>query len=479
MFCYQKKGIKQEKSPYGDHGEASKSPPKLSLAPIQCKTGFEIEFFNIRVGQSIDQKAYDHLCFEDGKKNILPKGDKLFKAPLFDLEAEEGSYSSDSALEIVSIPFEEDDEGFYQLSVFFRQLRRFYHILNTSPSIITLIDFERQGLGRIVKDRILLSLLMFHRGARIRAQATSGVRMGMISPFIKDFGMSEDDESFEMAERRKAGRLEIGSDTAHGYRANLILLGRATLIAEEALRQFWKLNPDLRYRGPSPHLQGLLNLVAAYLIRGTQGVGAYAKAFMTILARTDFKKMFDLLPSTEWTYLSRRGHEKWDELIHLMCSPSVYQKERTDWSMYSEPEILMPACDAKVIDLKAPFFAKGIYRDRVFYNKYPTTVLDKLSSGMWACSIPEIDYLTQKNFPDKSARPRLESIGGLGRQTDLNLRTDEEMPIFEMRSLPVVHGIEPVILQLRKWFAYMYELNRGEDYKYGEPHEKFGVEAKR
>ncbi len=73
----------------------------------------------------------------------------------------------------------------------------------------------------------------------------------------------------------------------------------------------------------SPQCKGLVALIISYLMMGRQDAGGemvqptlnYGKASLTVLARTDFRKMFELLPPLEQQYFRKRPTERFVEWV--------------------------------------------------------------------------------------------------------------------------------------------------------------------
>ncbi|WP_338395788.1 hypothetical protein [Fulvitalea axinellae] len=463
---------KREKST----GQSLSSTGLSKSPPIQRKIGFEVEIYNMLCGESKSPKYHEKRIYDDKHIWDLGIGNVLMADPLYEFQSEEGS-TYESATEIVSKPFEEDMEGFYEMERFFKKLKRFEEVSARAPVITGLRPFAEAGLGEIRNPMALLCLRHVHkRGLRIRAQVTAGIRMKTLGQLLKDVGTGGMDETAEMVERKMAGRMALGTDYEGRFVDLPINMGRATIISEEALKRYWQQNSEAPGEGPNEELRGLLNLVAFYLIRGTLPISAYAKSFVYLLARTDFSAMFSRLPEEEKEHFSATEGREWSNIIRLMCSPGIYDLEREDWSLFQEMGIKETDCDPRVIDLSQPFFAQGIYRNRKRFPHRSPRVMDALTSGKWAFSIPRTDYLTRDTFPDPEARPRLESIGAMRGAMDTHPYFGDKMPIFELRNLSITKRMDDTISQMRKWFAYVFEMNQGRDYKYGEPHEEFGVE---
>ncbi|BDD09454.1 hypothetical protein FUAX_18860 [Fulvitalea axinellae] len=455
----------------------SKAPPIQPFSkdqPIQRKIGFEIEFRSIFSGQSKSEEGFRKRRFGLLHTKPLEKGETLLSSPYFDLEAEDGPYIG-STVEIVTKPFEETLEGFHELSVFIEQLKRFCEIAKTAKSVVGLDTFEAEGLGLHAKERILLDLTHSQYELPMFPQATSGIRISRLSAMLNDIGMGEVGESAEMAERKKALRQEIGHLPFFGYHSNLVLMSHCTLVSKEALEVFWTEHPEAPGVKASDALRGTLQQICFYLMSGSMPVYSYVKAFTTILARTDFAKIFSLLPNEEQLFFRLNNNQAWKELVRTMCRPEIFGKKRNDWSNYKNPKVVWPMSGPKSINLEAPFFAKGIYRGFPHFLIYSTNMLAGLSSGQWADSIPDTDLLSPHHFPVPSRREWLQSLGEMREKTDVHPYSEEEMPIFETRGMGVAYSAEKVADKLRKWFAYVFELNQDRDYKYGEPHEEFGI----
>ncbi|BDD12510.1 hypothetical protein FUAX_49420 (plasmid) [Fulvitalea axinellae] len=447
----------------------AKMPPD---SPIQCKIGFEVEFSNWCVVEALNEDTFVNkkIPYMGGKVRSLKIGEKILSGDRFTLEGEEADLNS-SCLEIVSIPFEENEDGFRQMMLFFQDLETFEETLRPRMPKSDLLCLSQAGLGVLHMPMVFVIERLASVGMAVQPQSTMGIKMDRLYPFFKDIGIGSEDETADTQIRKHSGRLVTGMARSGGYRPSTILMGKASMVTNKALEIYWNTTKPELFERPSDTFRGFFNMVVYYLISGRRRIMNYAKAFTKLLARTDFAKMFTLLPPAEREWFSKNDGVEWNTLTEILSNDDVFGLERDDWEDFTEHTGMETSFESIThFDPSDPFFARGIYGDRCKYHDRDMFVLSDLSSGEWLRNIPQgKDLLTQKHFPHQPAAWRLESLGNMGDQTDPGY-DGSEMPIFEMRGHSEVKSMREIRENMSKWFAYIYELNRGSDYKYGEDH---------
>ncbi|BDD07076.1 hypothetical protein [Aureibacter tunicatorum] len=448
---------------------------------VQRAVGFEVEFCNWYVAEALSQEAYDKYDFFYKNSRRLGKGRKILKNNRFMLEGEDVD-DSYSCMEIVSEPFSEDEEGFAEMMTFFQELKLFVEVLRQQYADDKVHDrprshlacLEKAGLGQLLMPMAVTMQYSFSDNITIRPQSTMGVRMSKLFHFLRDIGVGYDDESRDEQARKHAGRVFTGQSNAKAYSYSTKTIGKASMVSQLALSRYLKDTDGLE--DLSDDFRGFFNLVVYYLIAGSRAIQQYPKAFTKVMARTDFAKMFQLLPEEEFTWFTKEGCQEWKNLIAILTDEEVFGVERKDWKDFEEVTGI-EGFDSRIrhFSLENPFFSKGTYANRLMYDT-PTYVMSQLTSGEWLKSIPEgRDLLTKKHYPNKGRAWRLFSLGSMHEHTDHDREGD--LPIFEMRGFGSSADVVELADNLKKWYVYIHELNQGHDYKFGEDHPLLAAES--
>ncbi|MCG8477166.1 MAG: hypothetical protein MI784_16995 [Cytophagales bacterium] len=406
----------------------AKAPPKIAYSsPIQTKIGFEFE-----VGNWLTMKPEKVEGKEEPVWTPLKKNETVLRAPNFVLKADEHDVGSD--LEICTVPFEENKEGYQQLK---QTMRKIICILESfEPFSQRTEPFTKlEAFGRLdLPD----THLFLHGSPKIKPQATFGLELDQVPELMEDIGKDKKSVHPALKKRRSEGRKVLSRQkTSCRYDETLLL-------AEDGMEAFSEklIAKNMRDFKPSEELMGLVNLILLYLIRGSGQLKSYAKTIGSLLARTDFARLFQLLPENEKSLFTKENGLYWMEL--------------------------MKAClDLIELKIDLPVFEKGIYWRSAGKDHH---ILKDLSRKQWLTGIPlGTDYLTEEHFPNREYAEELESLGSWHEKTEPSaLSADGQMPIFELRTIRSIDDfrrIEPIALHL---FRYIYSLNRKMGYKFGE-----------
>ncbi|MCG8474166.1 MAG: hypothetical protein MI784_01600 [Cytophagales bacterium] len=398
------------------------------------------------------------------------KGEVLLKNRLIEMQADL-LIDCGSDLEIVSKPFEDSPEGFLELQQSLLMVRKIFTLLENSSEQVRMREFEARDLGEVVRPRAFLHRVPVFKFREINAQVTVGLRLSRFADLFRDFGIGAEEETGRQYERRRPGRIMSGLRSAKMPFLKHLITGNSVFLVEEGLRKFWITRPCPPFPEPSKELVSLLCLMLVYLSFGSMRVSIYPKAFTRYLMRTDFSRLFESLPSHEKKLFRRENGKHWMRLFEILLSRKHLQTKPPYKQRHIDPLFRDFISPVDELPLQAPFFSKGVYHNRQLYFQHPVNLLDKLTRKDWIANIPlGVDLLTERCFPDRTAASHLESLGEFGVKAD-RLEDGELAPVFELRHIawPSEYGLQGFIETMRLLFAYFYALNRGIDYKFGEP----------
>ncbi|BDD06411.1 hypothetical protein [Aureibacter tunicatorum] len=411
---------------------------------IQRAVGFEVEIpgFFTYMSEEEFYKHGDYGATSQTHKTPFKKGDTIFEDEGYSLQVDVPE-TGNAYLEFVTDPFEETQDGFLQMMGVMEKLYEFGKALNQKVwerNELDLIGIKGIKPSSGVMAPWFENATVFTRQKHVMGyfQMTAGIRQDKLWQLLEDLSAPLKEETQEMKIRRQAGRTMIMSvsdkpyDTA-GSRSRTI---RYILNAIEKV--------SLEEYPMSESLMGLLSSVVTYLYYSAYEIGKYAKSFTPLLWRTDFAKMFELLPEMEQEDLKAEDGKKWVEVVYSVCS----KLHREDFSK--------------------PFFKEGI-----FVNSKPAihrNILKDLSRIQWLKGIARgQDLLTERNFPNKLRAYELESLGSMGDRVDMVGHGQEhQAPIVEFRTI-----LTPRHFSYWKSFAHsafemVYALNHDMEQKYGE-----------
>ncbi|MFD1516126.1 hypothetical protein [Pseudonocardia yunnanensis] len=307
----------------------------LGTAPdhlvVQRKVGFEFETpwraKRISTGEPL------------GKRELIGTRFDGFKA-----EADADPQGGHSEIEfIVDPPVEEGDAGERRLTTVMRGLTRLgeqmertsvrtdakpvddEESLRPTPEIQLPFFRQYKATGRLVDD----DFAIIPRGSlRAAAQVTSGLKLGAIPRLgerlrprpgdVRDAGdVSNVGDMGDMGDlAHMVDAIDYGDGGAHADARAFELppamaRGAATLRGRAA-----QVHGRPGLPNPSEDLKGLIGVIAGYLVQGAASIPlAYPKQLGNLLlARTDFAKLFQLLPQNEQTLLGA-DTQLWVDLV--------------------------------------------------------------------------------------------------------------------------------------------------------------------
>lgn len=243
-------------------GVSAGDPPGTSGAPVQRNVGMELE----------TQSGW--RVTSGGKK--VDKGTPIIARPYFELQAE---FSSDDAsnLEFVTNPPGLKDRKEY--TAFKEGLLRLRAELNVRAHGEPFAAKELAG----GKD----GYVIHPGGAKLNPflQVTAGVPLASVGPLFRNL--------------HKIGAQGISYEDSADE-------------GESLAKEFADGSEESRLNGgPSQTLVGLVSLIRRYLVEGTIGATrTFPKGVFSVMARTDFKKMFSMLPEEEREFIAK-NMDRW------------------------------------------------------------------------------------------------------------------------------------------------------------------------
>lgn len=463
--------------------------PAAGDGPIQPKLGFEIEVANIEVATVVPNervaKKYlapysdryvkvlseirgrDHLVTgnllptddEDAFKfTAMRKKDPILIGDGFVVEADESNAHGKTNLEFVTEAIDDDLAGAMRLSGIMTRITAVCDELErrkdrlgekdkNSPKKIAsqyVVAEELHEFGTPVHGAILLP-----RGALQGVmQVTTGILLDQVAEMLGDLAAPQDEDP-QLALKRMPGRYVMGGAIG-GHFASNSPTARGPGDAVAAVKRFKQVSDiDTRYalgqriannqptsyydasesKFGSNELIGLLSLLITYTRMAKGPLQGYAKTIAPLMARTDFAKMFKMLPPLEAALLGGSNAGHFVELVQLAVGDDI--------------------------DIYKPVFENGLYHMWANDPRLDTNALKGLSREEWFREIAQgTDRLTAKNFDPNSNKPTgdLESLGSFGAKTETVGAGREDAPIFEMRSLGQ--------MDFQHWYARAMDLFR-------------------
>lgn len=390
------------------------APSGLNLSPrafapprhptIQRKIGFEFEAGRLR-------------SFGPGGTD-LEKKDLLLSGQGFTVEADELNGMSD--VEIVTEPVEETTAGEQKL----------VSTMNNVVSFTRAADRIGDARGEAVDERLPLewfrafgtpvaNRFMQYGMWQSTVQATAGIKPQHLYKVLEHLGTRpEDPEPLDQDEDGKEGSGLLEQEAERREEVDLFARDPQVRDAHQATGR--ALARNFRDIEAPDSVKGLVGLLTIHLVRGQQGVPAYAKTISgPLLARTDFATLFSLLPAPWKLYFKQNPND----FVHLVINAAV-------------------GASGKRFTADDPVFAGGLYNDENFTSqKSGAPNVSGLTIGAWlrglVGDVPLAtgslswlkryigeprgkDQLTSQHFPGSpAAKGELESLGSYGSKTDL------------------------------------------------------------
>lgn len=440
--------------------------------PIQPKLGFEIEVASVEVAHvapnervakkylepfseryvkpNSEIRGRDHLVSggllptqdEDAFKfTAMRKKDPVLIGDGFVVEADESNSGGKTNLEFVTEAVDDNLAGAERLSAILTritalcdELERRKGTLRSKGEVGTkgfgvqyVISEELHEHGTPVHGTILMP------GGSLDGvmQVTTGILLDQVAEMLGDLAAPHG-EDVGLAGARMPGRYVMGGGIG-GHFASNIPTARGPGDAIAAIRRF-KQTSDIDTRCAlsqriannqptsyydaresnfgSRELIGLLGLLIMYTRTAKGPLQGYAKTIAPLMARTDFAKMFAMLPPIEASLLGGNNATYFVELVQLAVGDDI--------------------------DIYKPVFENGLYHKWANDPRMDTTALKGLTREEWYREIAQgTDRLTAKNFDPNSDKPTgdLESLGSFGSKTEKVGAGRQDAPIFEIRSI--------------------------------------------
>jgi hypothetical protein len=353
----------------------------------------------------------------DYRFHALSKKEKIVRGTGFTLEADEGNAQSDgsgaSVTEFVTDAFEEDEAGLKSLDkslTDFEAATKKVAALADKRKVVHANEVAPGGLvGKVIFPTTSLEGVL---------QVTGAIDLARIPQLMKNMNAAEgesakDTKDFLVA-RESLGKALGGGAAPAGP------TGKAPDKAKKAVQDH-KDFATFDNRNPPPELgsdelQGLVALIASYMMTANSDQLGYAKTIAPIMARTDFAAMFKMLNKEEQAYFK------------------------------NDPAALAAIVEfATGLDMAEDIFPHGIYNDPRAKGAGNKDALKGLTRTRWVTGIATgTDYLSAVKFnenPDINPGDRtekkgdLESMGAMGGKTEQVGTAKKEAPLFEIRSL--------------------------------------------
>ncbi|MCG8477285.1 MAG: hypothetical protein MI784_17605, partial [Cytophagales bacterium] len=295
-----------------------------------------------------------------------------------------------------------------------------------------------RGFGEIKSPEACLVLPKEYSHPELYPQATAGIRLSKVHKLLDDISAPPEKEPRSVGERKFKGRVFlIGEQETGRFDRGASL--NARYVVDQAEEVCSKIQ-EVHGLQVSEAFKGFLSLAVIYLIEGYRGSPTYPKSMAVLLARTDFARMFSLLPENERRLLAKNDAASWLAVVRSMV-----------------PECLK--------DFSQPFFKNGVYIARPEIHRH---ILRGLSLEQWLKEMTKgRDLLTERHFPNRLRAYELESMGAMGDRTDTVL--GEPAPIFEFRAGKKLMNAMEAMTYAVETFKTVYAVNRGLDHYYGEP----------
>jgi len=365
----------------------------LAIEPIQRAVGFEFE-----TGWNVWDRTNIEVWSRSGKQGkppsprVLAKKDMVYQGDDFKVEADEAAESLAELEFIVHPPIEANEEGRKRLFASMTHMtvlgakliaaasRAHTSGLPLSLDMATSAQSDKKFLLRAI-DNVLAA----------GPQVTTGITLGKIGKLGQKQGPQE-------------------RELPASFSATVKQVASTSEVATKAMTQ---LPEDLQ--PGSSELHGLLTLIISYLWGGEQAV-FYPKqiADVVALARTDFAKLFKLLPQNEQTYFKK--------------TPRAFVGLALDAAgLADEPDAPVIG---KVWTDENRSEKKAVGPTRAEWLFFMTQGYDKLSSVHYK----EFASSYQGDPTKQHLGSDLESLGEFGEKTEQVGSQHQEAGIFELRN---------------------------------------------
>ncbi|BDD12609.1 hypothetical protein FUAX_50410 (plasmid) [Fulvitalea axinellae] len=353
-----------------------------SKTPIQCLIGYEFEIADWILFKEQERQP-EQTDLEYREASSYKKGTLLYEEELWQMVADTDVRRT-PYMEFVTKPFPETIEGYGQALDAFSEIRTLcQQIWQSVPEPHPDDNFRYLPLSDVINflnladENAMLQTKLPNPAPTFSPQTTAGVVLSELPAVFAKLAGSYLTDPEDLAARKRQGQEYMSTNGTPGSFALRYAVDRS-----RDLTQSW---------GLSKHFEGFFSYVLFYLIQAYGGTSSYAKNFTSILARTDFARMFELLPLEEQEWLKENNASEFLDLI--------------EWAL---PE--------HANNLDTPFFFRGIFLNM------PAThhqMLKRLTRRTWLVDITKgMDRLTERNFPNRLRAYEMESLGAMGDKTD-------------------------------------------------------------
>ncbi|BDD06734.1 hypothetical protein [Aureibacter tunicatorum] len=412
-------------------------------APIQRSVGFEVEVGYVPFWDQAQKLEVVNRRIPFSKTNypMFSIHDCVLEGNGFELQVDVSFPENVPYLEFVTSPFEESEKGY----------DRMVETISIISNLMEELD-EKGKLSKMIKAKSVLpkfgklnpafeeiELFSANNPKAGYFQFTAGISLECLPIVYDDVAMPKPDESEEMSQRRKKMR-ELFSDWTVGNTRNLErqpgYLFRQVVDVLNDMQLFQELENASK---------GFLLQLFQYLVFSDKKQVTYAKSMPVILSRTDFAAMFEHLP--------------------------LEDKKRL-----SQEEVWLPFFDQAMERLnlgsfQLPVFSKGVYQTDKAEERQQ--IFSALSRQSWFEHIVEgTDMLTSRNFPDEQWAHKLESLGSLGSQMDMDDDGVSKLPVFEFRYVCEIMPYHRWLELCKSIFLWVHALNQKKDLKFNEATEE-------
>ena len=419
---------------------------------IQRAVGFEFEVGGYIVEQlstplTKQQKAgTDTIPDTQIDDSNLKKGLPLIKTSGFEMQLDEGS--DDYHLEFVTDPpgFPEGSSGRRKLTSTMKSMTSTADkvieksgaspILRTKPDGYTsqVVPLKTAG-GKSTTPEIII-----HNGGLMygEPQATAGIRLDQVANMMETaLGTGANPlETTEDKQRLGPGRGALTSKSP----TDAAIMGPSPGAARLGIQQWIDINDDTHDQVPpgfgSDQLVSLLAMISVYMKIASNPISPYPKVIAPLMARTDYAKIFQLLPQAEQDYLTADAQRfvtlalRAADMVGTRALP-VFTGGFTQLSGIDDDDTRDDISDA----------------------------IQQLTRGDWLTGLVQgTDKLTKEHFPSDLAKPWMESLGSLGDKTEnvgkkrwKGTSTKTAAPIFELRRMQAS-------LNHKDWLGYAQDV---------------------
>ncbi|MCG8336042.1 MAG: DUF4157 domain-containing protein [Proteobacteria bacterium] len=441
---------------------------------VQRDVGFEFES-QLMLTRKSNTGALSDLGFpneraartvwDDARTTSLNKNDILLSKADVDIRADDGQNGSD--LEVVTTHFPLNAGGRARLD---QAMTDVNSLINTYTSLAVATN-----PSQIVPAVALDGTAGFNIGmndamikgnwasALTAGQVTLGTRLKNVRDLVHDFHADPNENATEKASR-DPGRLRMRNpETANPSEpkalggmdeANTLVTGHT--LAQNAIADYQSKDPNVP---GGKELEGLLTIIFTYCESMKYKI-AFLKQHTPLMAKTNLAVMFSTLPAPVKTYYSKKNKEGVSGLEELVATQGNYAT-RMDQPLFQ---------GVRGVEEDDKFGKKDWRRREVAPWYY------KLTLRQWLSGIVErgpnfrerrsspamrtgTDKLTNATFPGKPAKQEVEGYGALGAKMDTDINTNDDLPIFELRSASRLITYTNARQWALDFFDYMKSLN--------------------